>query len=250
MQKLEALAAENKELKKEIHELKTTYLSELEEVKQDLDRLKKSSPDIASTSPGLYSRVKSIKKSRPQSLHEVATITQSLQDQLALPAKNVNESISGPVPPVYFTLENYAHHKKHNLRWFTLPFYSQPKGYKMCIGVFAGGASVGEGSYLSLLVYFLQGEYDGGLQWPFRGSLKVSLINELRDGAHHSCSIEFNDDNTLVECGRVEGIFERSSGYGKPMFIENDLLGHDQTKDCQYLKYDRLRFIVEEIKLA
>ena len=245
--RLDALEAENQKLKEELAQLKSvcSVCDDLVEIKEDLERLKKSSPDSFGASPGLYSRVKGIKKNRPQSLHEV-TITQALQDQLASPKPTTDPSL-GPLPPFYFTLENFSHHKKHCLRWFSTPFYTHPRGYKMCVSVYAAGTSVGEGTHVSVLIHFLRGEFDDTLQWPFRGTVRVSLLNERKDGGHWSSKIEFDEEATYVDSGRVGGSFERSCGYGKPMFIEHALLGYDQSKDCEYLKYDRLRFIVESV---
>lgn len=260
--KLDALQTENQELKKELSELRSIstqrerlHHNELMEIKKDLERLKKSTPDCSSSlpnSPGMYSRVKGLKpaKNRPQSMHEM-TITQALQEQLAEPKveSSGKKSFSGSVPPFYFTLDNYSHYKKNSLKWFSPAFYSHPNGYKMCIGVDAAGSSVGEGTHVSVLVYFLRGEFDNELKWPFRGTVNIWLLNERLDSNHFTKSIEFDDDVTLVDSGRVEGHFERSAGYGAPLFLEHSQLGHDQTKDCEFLKFNRLRFLVQSIKL-
>lgn len=241
MHKLDSVIAENKELKQELSELKSRY-KELEEIKHDLDRLKKSSPDSFGMSPGLYSRVKAPKKGRPQSLHEV-TVTQALQDQLAKP------TFLAPTPPFYFTLDNFAHHKRHCLKWFCQPFYSHAFGYKMCVSVYAGGCSVGEGTHVSVLVHFLRGEFDDNLQWPFQGSVQLSLLNERRDSGHFCAEIKFDSEVTSVDCGRVVGSCERTGGHGQPLFIEHNELGYNPNKDSQYLSYDRLRFVVDCVKV-
>ena len=258
--KLGALQTENQELKKEISELKSIstqrerlHHNELMEIKKDLERLKKSTPDCSSSlpnAPGMYSRVKGLKsvKNRPQSLHEM-TITHALQEQLAEPKVESCESFSGSVPPFYFTLENYAHYKKNSLKWFSPAFYSHPNGYKMCIGVDAAGSSVGEGTHVSVLVYFLRGDFDSELKWPFRGTVNIWLLNERMDGNHFTKSIEFDDEVTYVDSGKVEGHFERSAGYGDPLFLEHSQLGYDQTKDCEFVRFNRLRFLVQSIDL-
>ncbi len=238
------LESENKALKREIAELRSScvHRSELEELKEDLDRLKKSSPDIFGCSPGIYSRVKTVKKGRPQSLHEV---TQAMQDQLAKPPL-IKEYSYGSLPPFYFTLENFAHHKKHSLKWYSTPFYSHPGGYKMCVGVSAGGSGAGEGTHVSVLLHFLRGEFDNSLEWPFRGTVAISLLNECRDGCHHGSEVVYCKDVSLKQSGRVSGSVEKSVGYGTPLFIAHAQLG---TIDCEYLKQDRLRFVLETVKL-
>ncbi len=241
------LESENKALKREIAELKNScvHRSELDELKQDLDRLKKSSPDSFGCSPGIYSRVKTVKKGRPQSLHEV---TQAMQDQLAKPPL-IRECSCGSLPPFYFTVENYAHHKKHSLKWYSSPFYSCPGGYKMCVGVSAGGCGVGEGTHVSVLVHFLRGEFDTSLQWPFRGTLAIHLLNERRDGSHHCHEVVFGKDVPVMQSGCVSGGFEKTLGYGLPLFIDHAQLSYNPTLDCEYLKHDRLRFVLDIVKL-
>lgn len=238
------LEAENESLKKEIAELRSSCVdrSEFEELKQDIERLKKSSPgsdSAGSSSPGLYSRVKPMKKGRPQSLHEV-NITQAMQEQLAKP---VIEYFFGSLPPFHFTLDNFAHYKKHALKWYSPAFYSHPHGYKMCVCVFVDGACV------SVLVHILRGEFDDALHWPFTGSLIVCLLNQRRDSSHHTREVVFDDDVTLVQSGRVGGSFERSAGHGNPLFIEHGQLAYDQSSDCEYLSQDRLRFMIETVKV-
>ena len=147
------------------------------------------------------------------------------------------------VPPFYFTLQNFAHYKKHGLKWQTSAFYSHPFGYKMCIEVTAGGEGVGQGTHVSLMVYILQGEHDDGSSWPFRGNVTVWLLNERRrDGGHFEVCVEFTDAS-LVNSGRVE-MEERSAGWGLPLFISHSRLQYDPVANTEYLKYDRLRFVV------
>ena len=150
--------------------------------------------------------------------------------------------------PFYFTLQNFAHYKKHSLKWQSPPFYSHPYGYKLCIGVSANGDSVGTGTHVSLSVYLLKGEYDEQLMWPFRGSITINLLNERRDGGHFEVTIEFTDDTPLVNSSRVLRE-ERSAGWGNPLFISHARLGYDHAANTQFLKYDRLRFVVSQVKL-
>lgn len=264
--KIDALVAENTKLMKEVAELRSSasqkersHYNELMEIKKDMERLKKSTPESSSavpSTPGMYSRVRGMKlsKNRPQSMHEI-TIPQAIQHQLAESNDDIQPSApktvsSGSVTPFYFTLENYAHHKRNTLKWFSPAFYSRPNGHKMCVGVDAAGSSVGEGTHVSVLVYFLRGEFDTDLEWPFRGTVNIWLLNERQDNNHFQKSIKFDDNVTLVESGKVEGHFEKSSGYGHPMFLEHAELGYDKTKDSEFLLFDRLRFLVHSIELG
>lgn len=260
---LESLQEENGVLKRELSELRKMcthgeriHQAEMSCLKNEVERLKKTQPDVASgvatgpsgsSSPDIYARVKGAKK-RPQSMHEMSILPPNLQVQLQDKSSQNGSAhvFVGPVPPFYFTLDNFDHYKKNSLKWFSPPFYTHCFGYRMCIGVDAGGHSVGEGSHVSLLVYLLPGEHDENLNWPFRGTVKISLLNERRDGNHFESAVEFDEDTPLVNSAQVTES-DRSTGWGNAMFIAHSKLGHDPSLDCEFLKYNRLRFAVKQI---
>lgn len=265
---LEGLLEENGTMKREISELRKmctqgerVHQSEMLAITKEVERLKKTQPDLnsggqnaaagGSSSPAdIYGRVKGMKR-RPVSMHDVTILPPNFQEQLQDKYKSQQNGSThvfmGAVPPFHFTLDNYSHHKKNSLKWFSAPFYSHCFGYRMCVGVDAGGHSVGEGSYVSLLVYLLPGEYDDSLQWPFRGTISIQILNERRDSNHFESAVEFNDDTPLVNSARVTDS-DRSTGWGNALFIAHSKLAHDPGTDCELLKYDRLRFVVKEIK--
>lgn len=259
---LESLQEENGVLKREVGELRKmcthgerVHQAEMQAVKNEVERLKKTQPDMASgvsgspgsSSPDIYARVKGAKR-RPQSMHEISILPRTLQEQLQDKSQHNGSSqlFTGPTPPFYFTLDNFDHYKKNSLKWFSPPFYTHCFGYRMCIGVDAGGHSVGEGTHVSLLIYLLPGEHDENLNWPFRGTVKILLLNERRDGNHFESLVEFDEDTPLVNSAQVTDS-DRSTGWGNAMFIAHSKLGHDQGADCEYLKYNRLRFAVKQI---
>ena len=93
--------------------------------------------------------------------------------------------ISYPFSPFHFTLENFSHFKRYNLKWFSSHFFSHPLGYSLYVEVDANGQSVGEETHVSLLFPFysafpsrLRGGYV--LQVPFTRQAEVL----------HFCSID------------------------------------------------------------
>ena len=262
-EKLESLVLENESIKRELAELKKLctqremlHQSELLALKKDIERLKKTQPDVSTSSPqgspDIYTRVKAMKR-RPQSMHEMAIVPPNVLEEVQKTENTQAHTIlgqifPGSVPPFYFTLPNYTHCKKNALKWFSPSFYTHPYGYKLCICVDAGGSSVGEGTHVSVLVYILQGEYDEFLRWPFRGTVTIQLLNELRDFNHFESSVVFDGDTPLVNSGQVL-VSDRSTGWGNHLFIEFSKLGYDNAMDCEFLKYDRLRFAVKEVNL-
>lgn len=263
---LESLLEEKEVMKREISELRKictqgerVHHSEMLALKNDMERLKKTQPDLNagnlvnagnSSSPDIYTRMKGMKK-RPQSMHEVSILPPNFQEQLQeKPHQNgaVNVFL-GALPPYYFTLDNFDHYKKNSLKWFSEAFYSHCYGYKMCIGVDAGGSNVGQGTHVSLLVYLLPGEYDESLKWPFRGTVKIQILNERREGNHFESVVEFTEDTPLVNSAQVTNR-DRSTGWGNSLFIEHSKLGYDAAMDCELLKYNRLRFVVTAVDVA
>lgn len=258
-QMLESLQEENAVMKREISELRKmctqgerVHQAEMLAIKSEVERLKKTQPDLASGSPGssspdIYARMKGTKK-RPQSMHEMSILPPNVQEQLQEKSQQNGSAhvFLGQMPPFYFTLDNFDHYKKNSLKWFTPAFYTHCLGYRMCIGVDAGGHSVGEGSHVSLLVYLLPGEHDDSLNWPFRGTVKITLLNERRDSNHFESAVEFDEDTPLVNSAQVTES-DRSTGWGNAMFIAHSKLGHDSSVDCEFLKYNRLRFVVRQV---
>ena len=270
---LDSLTEENHEMKREINELRKVcaqgervHHSEMLTFKKDLERLKKTQPDLnpggqssntTPPSPDIYTRIKGPKR-RPQSVHEISILPPSMQGQLQ--ADKIHENGSngntvlgvhfvGTQPPFYFTLYNFEHHKKNKLKWFSAPFYSHCNGYKMCIAVDAAGSSVGEGTHVSINVHLLPGEYDDTLPWPLRGTVQLQILNERKDGNHFESAVDFTEDTPFINSARVTGR-DMSTGWGNAMLIRHSDLGVDSTKDCEFLKYDRLRFAVSNVELA
>lgn len=264
--KVGELLKENDCLKRELSEMRKlceqrerVHKSELLTIKKELDKVKMTQPEMStstlpgSSSPDIYSRVKGLKpsKRRPHSLHETMVVPPEVQGELHKLNGNIseisNQPFFGSLTPFYFTVENYSHLKKNALKWFSPPFYSHVQGYKVCIEVDVAGSSVGQGSHVSILAHLLRGEYDEQLKWPFRGLIKIKLLNECGDHNHFEGTIEYDDDTPLVNSGQVTDR-EKSTGWGIPLFIENSKLLHNHGLDSEYLKYDRLRFVVNSIE--
>ena len=86
--------------------------------------------------------------------------------------------------PCTRTMYNYTSYKKTNSYWYSQPFYSSDKGYKLQLRVYANGYGSGEGTHLSVYVHLMKGEYDDTLSWPFNGTITVQLLNWFSDNHH------------------------------------------------------------------
>ena len=164
--------------------------------------------------------------------------------QLKKRVSRLEAFLSHPVPPVHFSLENYAHYKRHNLKWFSPAFYTHPLGYRLCAEVDANGAGLAECTHVSLFLHVLRGPFDAELTWPFRGSVTVQLLNERRDGGHHEKVVHFTEETPLINSQPEE---EMATGWGEPLFIAHSRLAYTAPTGCEYLRLDRLRFCIPNV---
>ena len=145
-----------------------------------------------------------------------------------------------PRPPWVIKMEGFQKKKEKSCSWFSDPVYSHFGGYKMCLRVDANGLKGAKGTHVSVYTYLMRGDNDNNLKWPFKGTIKVSLLNQLEDGQHHTESL-WAPDCTVPENARgcVTDGERADNGFGKSQFIPHlDLACSDD--NCQYLKDDTL----------
>ena len=163
-----------------------------------------------------------LEEENKQLQQRVVRLTQDLRAQ----------QICTPICPVEFTMTNFIQKRKKNEEWKS-PFYTYLKGYKICLIVCANGLDSGNGTHVSTYVTLMRGEFDDLLKWPFRGSLKLKLLNQVNDDGHFTV-ISFED-----EAGnRVSNGKESTVMVGWEEFISQSNL------QPEYLKNDCLRFHV------
>lgn len=109
-------------------------------------------------------------------------------------------------------------------------FYTSYGGYRMACRVYANGDGEGKGRFVSVRASLLEGKNDNDLKWPFSGSITFTLLNQLEDRNHHSCTTSLTTDHNAVV-----GI-----DWGKPKFILHSKLYYDEAKKTQYLMDDKI----------
>ena len=107
------------------------------------------------------------------------------------------------IPPPEFTVDSFAKRKTANDEWDNPSFYSHIGGYKMCLSLYANGRGDGKGTHVSVGVYFMKGEFDSHLQWPFKGEVKVQLVNQREGGEHLEEMIIEKSDESAESFSRV-----------------------------------------------
>ena len=145
-----------------------------------------------------------------------------------------------PTCPAELTMTDFEQHKKDDDQWFSIPFYSHPKGYKMCVRVDANGHGQGKHTHTSIYIHLMKGEFDDQLKWPFRGEVTVKLVNQKQDRGHHDGTVSCTDDTPGSRV--TEG--ERSKdGWGASNFITYADL------QAKYLMNDCLRMRIKKVVL-
>jgi len=143
-----------------------------------------------------------------------------------------------PVAPVMVKLTNFST-LRSNDEWFTYMFYSHENGYKLCLRVFAAGFEDARSTSLSVFVQHMDESNVDHLEWPMRGTLKLKLVNQLKDKHHHLSSIGYNADYDEMLAGQVTSF--GANGMGEPHFISYEEL-FKATPTRQYLRDDCIYF--------
>ena len=149
------------------------------------------------------------------------------------------------IPPSPMLMDGFERKKLGNVTWCSPSFYSHVGGYKMRLVLNANGWGSGEGTHVGVGVKMMRGEFDDRLQWPFKGEVKVQLINQ-RDGREHveKTVVSANGKNDIL-VRVVEGNVGKD-GLGICRFISHsDLYKPEEGKE--YLKNDTLEFKISHI---
>ena len=122
------------------------------------------------------------------------------------------------------------------------------KGYRMCLRVIINGVGSGEGSYVSVFLYLMKGQYDGNLKWPLVGSFEIELLNQKVDKEHHTNkTIKFNDEAASASRVSSKQPDEMArEGLGRNEFVSHEEI-KKETDNCQYLKDDCIFFRISKL---
>ena len=147
-----------------------------------------------------------------------------------------------PVFPIELVITNFAERKSSNRVWHSLPFYTHPQGYKLCLTVYANGRGGGKGTHVSVFANVMRGAFDDNLKWPFQGRVVLQLCNQLEDKKHCGHIISFSETTDPKAISRVTSGEIAESGYGTSTLLAHNDLNFNPANNCQYLKDDCLHF--------
>ena len=156
-----------------------------------------------------------------------------------------------PLPPWNIKMDNFDIMKKQNTEWYSAPFYSHFGGYKMCLCVYSNGIGAGKGTHISVYTCLMKGENDDNLKWPFRGTITVTLLNQLQPDKHSISPNLLMRYHQILPCElwKKEELVEAH----KKLISHNDLkyndLKYNEEKNSCYLKGDALYFRIDSVEV-
>ena len=68
--------------------------------------------------------------------------------------------------------------ERRTISLYSPPFYTSPHGYRMCIRTYLNGDGIGKGTHISLFFVIMRSEQDNLLSWPFKQSVRFTLVNQ------------------------------------------------------------------------
>ena len=157
---------------------------------------------------------------------DVAWLKSSSLDKAKKIAKLDSQFKYYTYPPVDLIMPDFYMHKDDEDQWFSEPFYTHEKGYKMCLSVFANGVGKGEDSHVSVFANLMRGDFDDSLNWPFRGEIDVESF--VRDsGDVYEETLKFTARSPAKAANRVVDGDRNEYGQGCARFIEHSDLMPD-----------------------
>ena len=149
-------------------------------------------------------------------------------------------------PPVDIKMTHFTQHKLKRDQWFSPSFYTHNSGYCMCISVFANGFGYAENTHVSVYAHLKPGENDDNLQWPFRGSVDISLLDQRSAQHHINETIPFTDSDGDDITGRVVSGTMAKGGSGLHIIAHTDLQ-YNKLSGTEYLTNDTLQFRINQV---
>ncbi|XP_068756640.1 TNF receptor-associated factor 6-like [Montipora capricornis] len=109
-------------------------------------------------------------------------------------------------------------------------------GYKFCLRINLNGVDSGKGKHVALFVHAMSGSFDHRLQWPFKGNVSLTLLDQssqLSAPQHITETFRVRDEDLLAF--HRPTVERNHKGYGFVDFVPITVLS-----DARYVKDDRM----------
>ncbi len=153
-----------------------------------------------------------------------------------------NEDHSIRISTPIFKMTNFEQYKENDTVWRSPPVYTHHRGYKIILGVYPNGYP-GKGRHVGAGIFFIRGEFDDSLKWPFRGTIHFRLIDQLHGEDHVEHTVIYNNTVESMYSDRVVEEEEATLGLGNPILIK-----HSELKP-NYLLYNTLLFQIHKCSI-
>ena len=143
-----------------------------------------------------------------------------------------------------FTMEKFSEEKGKGVwsNWKSPPMYTHVGGYKFFMSIASNGFGEGYNDSVDLGVWYMKGEFDDQLKWPFKGRFTVQLVNHFPGGVNKEVVEEKSWDRPKCEYGGY-------SSFSNFQFISHAELDCDNSRKTHFLKDDCLQFRIPNITL-
>ena len=161
-----------------------------------------------------------------QSLQETVTRCSIAIDEIrlrqdVLDVKTTNGTFTWKIPEVRRRYGDAV--ERRTISLYSPPFYTSPHGYRMCIRAYLNGDGVGKGTHISVFFVLMRSEYDNLLTWPFKQSVRFTLVNQANPEA--SISETFVSDLQSPSFQKPDGEMNIASGF--PKFAKQAVLNDE-----------------------
>ena len=113
---------------------------------------------------------------------------------------------------------------RRTISLYSPPFFTSPHGYRMCIRAYLNGDGIGKGTHVSLFFVVMCSEHDNLLPWPFKQSVRFTLINQKNPPA--SITEAFMPDVNSSSFQKPQSDMNVASGF--PKFAKLSVLDDEE----------------------
>jgi len=158
----------------------------------------------------------------------------------------VSTNIPEPVCPVILKWPGYGANKQRakegkDTFYYMRPFYTCVGGYKMQLRVYPNGKDNGKNTHLSVYCHLVPGRNDDYLNWPFKGTIRLSILNQIEDGEHFDRELWSFHHVVPDKIAKKPFAVRNEDGWGYAQFVQiGEIEKFSATK--QYLMSDTLFF--------
>lgn len=103
--------------------------------------------------------------------------------------------------------------ERKTLSLYSPPFYTGQHSYKACIRIYLNGDGIGKGTHVSLFFFLMRSEHDNLLSWPFKQSVRFTLLHQTKPSS--SISEAFIPDSKSASFKKPESDMNVASGFPK-----------------------------------